>query len=126
MKRALASLAAIALVIGLSLWWHNYVHGVVNDIDNEVEIAFSALEKGDMQACLEATLKAHTLWDEAENVLSLFLSHNLLDGVDLSFETLQTLIECGDDTLAATELTAIRHTLYDLQDSMEINVRNIL
>lgn len=125
MKRAVASIIAVALLVGFSLWWYSYVHRVVGVVVDSLQDSLTAIEGGDLQAGLDGIIKSHELWEQADDVLALFLSHNIVDNIDVNCERVQSLLEQGDKAMAITELKALRHLIYNLQDNLEVSLRNI-
>lgn len=126
MKKVLASLMAIVLLVCFTIWWRGYVHAAVVAMDKTIDQAIAALMEQDNaqgQECLAAAMES---WEQAEGVLALFLSQSLTDSIDLNFERAKASLELGEINLAITELRTARHMLHDLENSLAVSWRNVI
>lgn len=126
MKKAVAGIAAICLLVVLTLWWHSYVHNVINEINASIDQTLVAINNGDLEHGLMQMKEARAKWEDAEGILALFLNTNLTDNIDVNFDRAESMLELDEATCAFTELRGIRHTLIDLEDSLEITLRNVI
>lgn len=126
MKKVVASLIAIGVLIGITIWWRGYVGGVVEMMDIGIDEATTALATGDMRDSLDKINMAKDQWAQSESILLLFLNHNLTTGIDLNFERAHSYAERGEAVEAVAELRSARHSLHDLESSLDITLRNIM
>ena len=86
MKRVIVALALLVICIIVYCMSEAYIDNVTDKTRDLLKECVLAYEKGE-----DATKKAETLkgyWSENENMLSIFVNHNMIDDLELTIEVL--------------------------------------
>ncbi len=86
MKRLIISFVLVALLVGFSVYGSITVKNKGGEIAEKLDGAIILAEKGDMDEAKKAAKEIENLFVDAENTLSLFLDHEIVNklGADIS------------------------------------------
>ena len=118
MKKAVAALALLGILSGISLWNIRTLDSLTARLETHIERSRQCRQAGDLPGAEQALQEALTLWYEAEDYTHVFIRHpEVNDVTDAFFDVFAAL--SGEDTAAADSQYDRLEAHLDSIDTME-------
>lgn len=125
MKRLIASLVALAIVITFGIIGHNYVDKTYREITEELTKSEEEVRKGEILLAIEYSKEAERKYVKAEKLLAAFVNHGTLDDIGVDISAVTPLLYAEDKAEFFSHAAQAKVSLEHLKNDVEITVKNL-
>lgn len=125
MKRAVAAVALLAVMVALGIWHVAALSDLVGGMEDLLVQAEAQAERGEWQEAEKLTLQAKDRWKAKDFYLHVALRHEALDDVDADFGEVLELLRAQEEGEYSAVNARLKIRLYLLADAERAAVENL-
>ncbi len=126
MKRIVAAVVILILVISVCVWELCFLGSTVDDFKAEIDNVKAFYSENKTEVAINKTNEIIENWKEKHSIISTFIDHKILRDIETSFETMQVALENDDVEDFSVECKKASLQLDDLNMSELPLISNIL
>ncbi len=124
MKRLISAVILLAVITALCVINAVTVKSAHTKLSEKLEICIEAYNKDDTEKAFNTATQLENDWEKREEILSIFVDHDIIDDLGVSISRLPALAKEDSDTFLA-ECNAVKITLTHMIKDISVNAHTL-
>jgi flagellar motor component MotA len=116
---------SLVLIIGFGIFTTTSINSSAEKLTHHIDILEENIAEEKWQESSQSSKEISRLWSETKKTWLLFLDHQEIDNIDLTYARLNKYIEAKDLPSALAEVAALKLLVKHIPDISALTLRNI-